>query len=338
MKRFMLFAALVVSLASSGCTPILKEVRYPGGYPGHVMDKRTFDASANKRLQLLRGAMVLAIAARIGEASVRAEDGDGFARLLGNATAELNHAAANLGMGSGRMCTVGTSSVVPGAIVPLAPPYIPPAPALAAPAVAPAMPVVPPSPDPSTATPPVAPDSGCEGYYVNFEADVARIEARVTRAMVAALPTDRAREFLNKLGTGDLLSSAWSALGAGADIAGAFHRGAGVYRSGLEIVAVGMEGCAAKEETMTVLDAADCLELDREHLFDAEDATADKFLKEISPNAFHAIMRIVRTSCVALPLSNELEIDALNKSRATRRESCSKLVFEPTRREDQVPS
>jgi hypothetical protein len=336
MKKSVVIVAVVVSLVSSGCAPILREVRYPGGYPGHMMDKRTFDASANKRLQLLRGAMVLAIAARIGEASVRAEDGDGFARLLGNATAELNHAAANLGMGTGRMCTVGTSNAVPGAIVPLAPAYIPAAPA--APAVAPAMPVVPPGPVPLEAAPPVAPDSGCEGYYVNFEADVARIEARVTRAMVAALPTDRAREFLNKLGTGDLLSSAWSALGAGADIAGAFHRGAGVYRSGLEVVAAGMDGCDAKEATMTVLDAADCLELDREHLFDAKDATADRFLKEISPNAFHAIMRIVRTSCVALPLSNELEMEALNKSRATRRESCSKLVFEPTRREDQVPS
>lgn len=305
-----LFLCLTVVPLLGGCNVILKEVRYPGGYPGHILDERTFDASANKQLQLLRGAMVLAIAARVGEASVRGEDGDGFARLLGNAAGEINHAAANLGMGNARTCLVRIPS---------------------------------PTPTP-TPTPPVTPmqaDAQCDGYYVNYEADVARIEARVTRAMIAALPTDRARAFLNKLAKGDVLSAAWGALGATADMAGAFHRGAGVYRAGMETVAAGMttkchSSKANLEKEMTVLDAADCLGLDRNSLFDSEDAPASDLTDPVSPQAFNAVMRIVRTSCVALPLSNELNPSQLAQSRSVRRDTCALLVFDPQKRRDQV--
>lgn len=309
-----LIVGLTVVPLLSGCNVILKEVRYPGGYPGHILDERTFDARANKRLQLLRGAMVLAVAARVGEASVRAEDGDGFAKLLGNAAGEINHAAANLGMDGVKTCTVG-----------------------------PLRPILAPTPTPTpTATVTAAEaDADCDGYYINYEADVARIEARVTRAMIAALPTDRARAFLNKLAKGDLLSAAWGALGATADMAGAFHRGAGVYRAGMETVAAGMKKCQADtadlEQTMTVLDAADCLGLDRNSLIDSEDAPASDLTDKIRPEAFSAVMRIVRTSCVALPLSNELNPIPLAASRETRRVACAELVFKPQRRPDQVP-
>jgi hypothetical protein len=310
-----LIVGLTVLPLLSGCNVILKEVRYPGGYPGHILDERTFDARANKRLQLLRGAMVLAVAARVGEASVRAEDGDGFAKLLSNAAGEINHAAANLGMADAVTCSIRTP----------APPPVPP--------------VAPPAPAPVAPVPNGA-DAACDGYYVNYEADVARIEARVTRAIIAALPTDRAREFLNKLAKGDMLSAAWSAFGASADMAGAFHRGAGVYRSGMETVAAGMTThCPGKdlEKTMTVVDAATCLGLDPDNLFDKDDAPASAFTDEIRPEAFNAVMRIVRTSCVALPLSNELKPDDLEKSRTTRREACASLAFAPQRRFDQVP-
>jgi len=339
---FLRLGLAVGLLSLNGCSAVLREVRYPGGYPGYLLDKRTFDASENKRLQLLRGALVLAMAARIGEGAVRGEDGDGFARQLANASAEINHAAANLGMGDLKSCTVGDDKPLP----PIAAGVIS-ARKMSERATAAAAGVVPIVTAPvgtvanESASLPPAPDIGCAGYYVNFETDVARLESRTIRAMVAALPTDRARRFLEDVAKGDVLSAAWSALSAAGDIAGSFHRASGVYRSGLETVAATMDApCSIKqlgtEPTMTVLGAADCLGLDRDNLFDDEDAKG-KDLKQVIPNrSFHAILRIVRESCVALPLSNELDEIALTASRELRRKACAAIIFLPVPRSERV--
>jgi hypothetical protein len=99
----------ILSLAvNAGCTPILKEMRYTGGYPGYVLDKRTFDASASKQLLLLRATLILAMAAEMSRVTVRGDDGDAFSKHLAAAAREVNYAAADLydtkQDGSGEVC------------------------------------------------------------------------------------------------------------------------------------------------------------------------------------------------------------------------------------------
>ncbi|MBM3928208.1 MAG: hypothetical protein FJ335_07105 [Sphingomonadales bacterium] len=86
------FSCLLVSgaLVATACTPVLKEVRHPGGYPGHILDKRMYDASASKQQQLLRATIVLVMAAEMSRVTVKGEDSDVFARHLRSAVTEIN--------------------------------------------------------------------------------------------------------------------------------------------------------------------------------------------------------------------------------------------------------
>lgn len=97
MRKFTAALACIGMLSSAGCSTIRDELRYPGGAPGRLLDQRTFDSSRSKQLQLLRATLALAIAARIGEASVATEDADAFARQLAEASRELNYAAVDAG-------------------------------------------------------------------------------------------------------------------------------------------------------------------------------------------------------------------------------------------------
>lgn len=59
------------------------------------MDKRMFDASGSKQLQLLRGSIIVAMAARVGNASARdGREADAFVEYLQNAADEINFLAA----------------------------------------------------------------------------------------------------------------------------------------------------------------------------------------------------------------------------------------------------
>ena len=101
MRKFVAFLSSV-SLVASGCTPIAQELRNPGGYPGYVLDRHMFDASRSKEMHLLRAAIILAMASRMGTATVRdGAEADSFATYLAAASDELNYAAANVyGTGS----------------------------------------------------------------------------------------------------------------------------------------------------------------------------------------------------------------------------------------------
>lgn len=325
MKRRLAAAVLAGSLVfNAGCGAIRNDLRHPGGYPGRQMDKRTFDASQSKQLQLLRATLVIAIAARIGEQSVSPEDADVFARQLAEAAREVNYAAADAGFGDGDnpTCAIGSGF--------------------------------------SDANSPgwgvrsdYEPDNveECAGYYVNFESHVTRIEGRVIRAMLTSLPTDKARAFLNDLGKGDMLSALWRLSQSFTDLASAFHNAAGVYRSGTETMAALMDKpCVGDpsyagptpagfdEEWGTVLHAAQCLGLSRSNLFDADTAMADSFPVKLPPRGFHALFRIARTACVALPLQNSTEFDFVVQSRRDRQKSCEIIRFSPQMRPLDVTS
>lgn len=318
-----LTASLLASalLFNSGCSIVTDELRHPGGYPGALMDKRTFDASRSKQLQLLRATMMIAIAARIGEQSVELEDADAFARQLAEASREVNYAAADAGFGVLReggiveTCTIGRGFYNAEG-------------------------------DGWDERGVYEPDdeSECAGYFVNFESHIARIEGRVIRAMLTSLPTDKAREFLDKLATGDVLSALWSLTRTFGDLAAAFHNAAGVYRAGTETMAASMSQCegdstyagptpdAYDEEWATVLVAAQCLGLSRTDLFDSDGAGASDFPVKFPPKAFHALFRIARAACVALPLQNSTELNFVTASRNARSQSCDMVRFAPATR------
>ncbi len=343
--RRVTFALLCSALSvNAGCSTIRDEVRYPGGASGRVLDSRTFDASRSKQLQLLRATLAIAIAARIGEGVISPEDGDAFARQLAEASIEVNYAAADAGFPvyvDGQLrtaCTIGAGSVRSA---------LPPTPA----------PTPTPTPTPTPgATPAPSPyvleDAQCIGYFTNFESNMARIESRVLRAMLTALPADRAREFLADLTKGDLLSALWSFARASGDVAGAFHRGSGAYRAGVETLAAATPLCdfdpafdasvpernptrltRFDERYDTVMVAAACLNLSPQDLFDDDDIAALKLPNQVPHKAFHALFRVARSACVGVPLLNAPnDPSAVIRSMNSRRDYCELVRFEPRER------
>lgn len=97
MRRLSLCLAVAAGMLS-GCANIaVSELRYSGGYPGAVLDQRFFNASHSKQLQLLRSAMIISMASRIGTAYVRdGKEAEAFVDYLRAATDELNYMAGHL--------------------------------------------------------------------------------------------------------------------------------------------------------------------------------------------------------------------------------------------------
>lgn len=291
------WSAIVSMLISTGCTPILKEVRYAGGYPGYILDKRTFDASASKQLALLRATLILAMAAEMSRATVRGDDGDAFSNHLAAAAKEINFAAADVYNtrtdGTGNVCVTAQDE-----------------------------------------------DRNCSGFYANFEGDIPLIEQRILKVMLAALPTEKARKFLDDASQGNILGAAWGAVGAVAKGAGGLHFAFGRYRSGLEIVAEQMgskcRGSSFDPTNMTVIEAADCLGLSQSDLFSnpEHEATRDDLRGNkqglVQRGAFLALMRTVATACVDLPYSGD--VATIANSRNVRGDRCNDIGFEPKAR------
>ena len=277
------------SMLVSGCTtPIIKELRHPGGYPGHLLDKRMIDSSQSKSVQLLRAAMIVAMASRMATATIRdGSDGDAFAEYLAAASEELNFTASSLyAVDSTQPCAVNGAEAV----------------------------------------------AACPAYSVNFEADVPLLEARIVRLMLAALPENRAREFLEDVGKGDVMGAAWGAIRAATETANGLRRSAAVYRSNLELAAV-LKGCAFDQTTDTVKKAAStCFNLPENELF------TDRRIEitgQVNRHAFHSIMLMARTACARLPLNTEGNLG----EKATRRNAlCADVVFRPANRPTAIPT
>lgn len=291
------YLAIFSLLISTGCTPILKEVRYTGGYPGYILDQRTFDASASKQLVLLRSALILAMAAEMSRLTVRGDDGDAFSSHLAAATKEINFAAADVydtkTDGTGNVCITAR-------------------------------------PD----------DKNCSGFYANFEGGIPLLEQRILKVMLAALPTDKARKFLDDASRGNILGAAWSAVRTVAKGAGGLHFAFGRYRSGLEIVAEQMgtrcKGPKFDPASMTVIEAAECLGLSQSDLFGSpeREATRQDLRGDknglVQKGAFLALMRTVAAACVDLPYSGD--VATIAASRNIRGNNCNHIGFEPTAR------
>ena len=111
MRRGRCLAAMIALLAS-GCAQIREELQYPNGYTGHVLDQHSFTAAYSKDLQLLRAAIILAMASRIATATVRdGHDADAFVDYLAAASNELNYAAADIyGANGAKSCGVAADT------------------------------------------------------------------------------------------------------------------------------------------------------------------------------------------------------------------------------------
>ncbi|MCP1468368.1 hypothetical protein J3E64_000035 [Sphingobium sp. OAS761] len=271
---------------------MLREVRYSGGYPGYILDKRTFNASRSKSLTLLRATIILAMAADMGRSTVSGQDGDGFARLLASATKEINYAAADIYGPVTEACPVGNPAA------------------------------------------PYPGDAGCKGFKENFEANIPLIEARIVKVMLAALPTDKARKFLDDALKGDVMGAAWNALGAVATTVGGLHVAFARYRSGLETVAGSLPACADGKTQYdpakhTVHHAAKCLGLSENDLFLNPDEARPDLLASatVSPRAFFMLMRGIAADCVSLDYGGKGE--DLDASKILRKKACNSIGFQP---------
>jgi len=292
MRKFVAFLSSV-SLVASGCTPIAQELRNPGGYPGYVLDRHMFDASRSKEMHLLRAAIILAMASRMGTATVRdGAEADSFATYLAAASDELNYAAANV---------YGTGSD--------------------------------PADQPCNLRPDEQSSEACASYYALFESDMPMFEGRLVRLMLAALPESRGREFLAAASKGNVMAAAWAAARGAYESANGLHRSAAVYRSGLELVASSVtcaNGTTFQSGNDSVWAAVDCLGLPHDSIKRAPTELQGEAMNfKVSRDAFHALMLIARTSCVKLPLSSDPDVA---KQLERRQAACSNVVFKPKHR------
>ncbi|MET3711142.1 hypothetical protein ABIC65_001844 [Sphingomonas trueperi] len=294
MKRFMTAVGATAALMAGGCSMIVKETRHSGGYPGHLLDQRTFDASYSKRLQLFRATLILAMAADMGRTTVSGQDADGFAQLLSAAASEINYAAADLfaNEAGGSVCST-VNALPPGDL---------------------------------------KNDIGCAGFYENFESNLPLIEARIIKVMLAALPTAKVRKFLEDAKGGNVMGAAWSALGAMSEAVSGLHVSFARYRTGIEIVAASLAQCKgggtfdAKEQT--VVDAAACLGLSPHDLFSPGALHGRNLAKgTVQPRAFLVVMRGIAADCVALNFSGKGT--DLVASQNIRKRACNTIGFAP---------
>lgn len=175
----------------------------------------------------------------------------------------------------------------------------------------------------------------CHSYYANFEADIPLVEARIVRLMLAALPEGQARKFLNDLKNGNLLGASLTAIRAAADMTSGLHRSAGVYRSGLELLA--STACAQgkfNDATDSVWAAVECLGLSHEKFGNSPNELKGEALHlPVKRDAFHALMLIARSSCLRMPISTDSEAEAELKH---RKEACESVQFKPAYRPGSV--
>jgi hypothetical protein len=290
MLRTRAIAALsAASIMLSGCQSFfVSELRRPGGYPGHLLDKRHIDSSESKSVQLLRAAMILSMASRMATQTVRdGKDADGFADYLAAASDELNYTASSLyKAGNKQPCDIKLTGS----------------------------------------------NESCRSYYVNFEADVPLLEARIVRLTLAALPENRAREFLEDVTKGDVLGAAWSAIRAAGEAASGLRRSAAVYRSNLELAAV-LNSCKDfSQNTDTVGEAAQCFNLPMDQLFTDNRV---KITGVVNESAFHSVMLLAETACARLPLNTDSDLEGRVK---IRNAACQKARWSPALRPISIPT
>ncbi|MBX3561667.1 MAG: hypothetical protein KF780_07610 [Sphingomonas sp.] len=312
---------IIAALLAQACTIPLRELRHSGGYPGQLMDRRLFDASNSKQLQLLRLTMIVALASRVGNATIQdGKEADAFISYLQNASSEINYLAAHLydrdetGDNEWNICSELAPSV-------------------------------------RGADWPEDADQNCDTYAALFESDLPQLEYKVARLVLAALPREHAAQFARSARSGNLASAAWHFLRLAAASIDGLHRGAAVYRSSQEVLALTILSEAQAPEgpacapgpsgtitsIRTVENAVDCLGLSRTSLFDNPNEGLVRFPDRIGQAPFRVLYGIIRTSCGLLPIDIEIASAipttgtnnvAAGKIRA-RYEACRELTFSP---------
>lgn len=362
MRRHCLSLLASASLVLGGCQAVVRDFRHPGGYPGYLLDQRTFDAAHSKQLQLLRATIIMAMAARMAHVTANSpDDADAVANYLGATADEINFTAANIFDSN-----IGGILAPPCAIFETSAPAKPQDYAVQlADAVSQARGYaadarqaaeqskaaynalangkgqlsVAPIPTPAVHS------GACPGYYVNFEADVPLVENRLARLMFATLPQEQIKDFASDVAKGNILGGAWKAIKILVVGARGLHQAAGTYRSGQEALAVNFtkNDCAKEwdrdETKMTVENAVACLGLEPDQFFGIHpnERKGDQMPHTVSVRTFEAVMAIARTSCVSLPLGTaDARAKSLYDSRKARYEACGKLYFKPTPRPDRV--
>ena len=281
------------SLILCSCQAVVREFRHPGGYPGYLLDRRSFDASGSKQLQLLRAAIVIAMAARMSQVTSNGPDeADAVAKYLGAAADELNYTAANIyddfegGVVGPSPCLVAQPAPTKTAkdlfvelndAVNEAKNYANSARISASEATAAQNAIASGSGERIVISPRLQRKvvDTCPGYFVNFESDIPLLESRIARLMFATLPQDRLKEFAEDVQEGNILGGAWSAVKLLVVGARGLHQAAGTYRTGQEALVANLDECGAEnkngprpeEATMTVADAVKCLGLPADTLF-----------------------------------------------------------------------
>jgi hypothetical protein len=293
MRKKIVGSAVATSLICAGCAPIRSELEYPNGYTGYLLDRHTFDVSRSKDLQLLRAAVILAMASRMATATVRdGRDADAFADYLAAATDELNYAAADIyPVGPASPC--GTAQDPPGV--------------------------------------------NCAGYYQNFESELPLLEGRIINVMLAALPKERARQFLADINKGNVLGAALAAIRTVYQTTVGLDRSAGVYRTGLELISSNVK-CVGDHQfdpkVATTWDAIDCLGLSHDKLqhssYSLAEQSPDPAVREIP---LRALLLIAQTSCARLPMTTT---GTLADQIKRRNDSCKQIVFAPKSRPTSV--
>ncbi|NMN05586.1 MULTISPECIES: hypothetical protein [unclassified Novosphingobium] len=298
---------------------VLDDLHGNGGYPAKALDRHSFRARDNKQLVLLRAAIVLAMAARMGQSTVRVEDADAFANYLASAAREIDFAAANLYQAP---AAANTPCHVVG-------PAASAAKAVAGGGAAAADAVV----------NDVANLQACTGYATNFESELPLVEASLIKVVVAALPADRARAFLTAVANGDVVGAAFKALKALKSLAVGLHYANGSFRSGLEAVAIqkGCEDSASKPMTVERAVSAECLNIDTKSLFDSTDR-GPLGIGAVDPTAFDALFRIANNACSGLPLLTSTQGSDEKTRRQARDAACGTLWFRPQARPVTMPS
>ena len=253
-----------LALALSGCGIVHKEMAYPGGAPGALVDQKTaystldpkkksLNASGDKpqfiklpkHMEVYRAVVAVALISKIGEATIRdPDDANAFLAYLQAVKNDINNMAGHL------------KNLGPNTCGSFAEP-----------------------------TP-------CTDYEFLFESDVPAMEGHMLRLGVAALPQREAASLLENVSSGNPLgiaTSVWS-LGKKSVVAG--HNAAAMRRSEREIFAAIMDKGEVPKTNLNVDSALD---------FIKENGT-ENF--EITPQSVQPLFFVIRDVCRRLPVSS----------------------------------
>ena len=339
MKRFAIVCLATASVFASGCSHVARDLRSPGGAIGGVLDNRMFDASNSKELVLLRGAILTAMVARAGTVYSRDHrESEAYVNYLVSAADEINILAGHIygAEGSGFACPVGPGRPRQDGDWPSAAPAAPLSPVAAPPAAGPATGAEIVDEEDGAEEVGRYPDDqpnaeNCFTYTVNFESDVPRLESKMFKVAMAALPQEQAKQFLEHITGGNFMGAVGAAFRFSAKALNGLHSGAAVHRSGLEITARSHAVCSSGR-LEAVYDAAQCMGLTTDQLFVGKHDEREDYFEHVNPKAFHALMRNMYDSCRLIPFGSDDEAESLDDLRQERIDLCSRIKFHPRSR------